>query len=44
MKTGRLVCLILLIVCVGIYCNGITLASDNVKEQKEEKKEDSQGY
>ena len=31
--------MILLIVCVGIYCNGITLASDSVKEQKEEKKE-----
>ena len=39
MKTGRFVCLILLIACVGIYYNGITLAADSVKEQKEEKKE-----
>ena len=39
MKAGRLVCLILVIVCVGIYSNGTTLAADSVKEQKEEKKE-----
>lgn len=39
MKTGRFLCLALLITCVGIYCNGIALAADSVKEQKEEKKE-----
>jgi nitroimidazol reductase NimA-like FMN-containing flavoprotein (pyridoxamine 5'-phosphate oxidase superfamily) len=39
MKTGRVVYLVLFIVCVGICCNGITLAANSEKEQKTEKAE-----